>query len=90
MVPYKTTLFPTITTTSFAPLPLPLKVQMSYVRDPFFLPLQASMATVLWQMCALGAAMWVAQYVLTVALQTAAMRQVARIRTKVRRNYMSS
>ena len=42
------------------------------------------MVTVLWQMCALGVAMWVAQYVLTVALQTAAMRQVARIRTKVR------
>ena len=61
-------------------------MQMSYVSDFF---LKASMATVLWQMCALGAAMWVAQYVLTVALQTAAMRQVARIRTKVRRNYMS-
>ena len=43
------------------------------------------MATVLWQMCALGAAMWVAQYILTVALQTSAMRQVARIRTKVRK-----
>ena len=46
--------------------------------------LRESMVTVLWQMCALGVAMWVAQYVLTVALQTAAMRQVARIRTKVR------
>ena len=51
---------------------------------------QASMATVLWQMCALGAAMWVAQYILTVALQTAAMRQVARIRTKVRRSCVNN
>ena len=29
-----------------------------------------------------GVAMWIAQHVMTVALQTTAMRQVARIRTK--------
>ena len=41
-----------------------------------------AMVEVLWKMCTLGVSMWLAQYLLTVALQTSAMRQVARIRTK--------
>ena len=36
----------------------------------------------MWQMCSLGVAMWLGQHLLTVALQTTAMRQVTRIRTK--------
>ena len=36
----------------------------------------------MWQMCSLGVAMWLGQHLLTVALQTTAIRQVTRIRTK--------
>ena len=48
------------------------------------------MLSMLWQMCCLGVAMWIGQHILTVALQTTAMRQVTRIRTKVVYDYEDS
>ena len=44
--------------------------------------LKNHMSIVMWQMLTIGVIMWFGQYLMTLVLQTTAMRQVTRIRTK--------